>query len=111
MRDVRGRTAVVTGGGSGIGKGMCVVFARNGMDVVVADIERDAAEAVAAEIVAAGGRAIAVAVDVADRASVEALAATATDAFGPVHVLCNNAGVSHRRRGIHATHEDWVWML
>jgi NAD(P)-dependent dehydrogenase (short-subunit alcohol dehydrogenase family) len=111
MRDVRGKTAVVTGGGSGIGKGMCVVFARNGMDVVVADIERDAAAAVASEIVEAGGRAIPVAVDVADRASVDALATAATEAFGSVQLLCNNAGVSHRRRGIHATHEDWVWML
>jgi NAD(P)-dependent dehydrogenase (short-subunit alcohol dehydrogenase family) len=111
MRDVRGKTAVVTGGGSGIGQGMCAVFARNGMSVVVADIEGDAADAVASEIVDAGGRATAVTVDVADRSSVDALAAAATDAFGAVHLLCNNAGVSHRRRGIHATHEDWVWML
>jgi NAD(P)-dependent dehydrogenase (short-subunit alcohol dehydrogenase family) len=79
--------------------------------VVVADVEVAAAEAVATEITAAGGRATAVAVDVADRASVEALAVAANEAFGPVHLLCNNAGVSHRRRGIHATHEDWVWML
>jgi NAD(P)-dependent dehydrogenase (short-subunit alcohol dehydrogenase family) len=111
MQDVQGRTAVVTGGGSGIGRGMCIVFARHGMRVVVADVELDAAASVAAEIAAAGGRAHAVEVDVADRRSVESMAAVARDVFGPVHLLCNNAGVSHRRRGIHATHEDWVWML
>ncbi len=111
MQDFDGRTAVITGGGSGIGRGMATVFARAGMRVVVADVEEAAAAATADQVAAAGGKAIAVRTDVADFDDVKRLARLAHDAFGNVHVLCNNAGVSHRRRGVDATHEDWVWML
>jgi NAD(P)-dependent dehydrogenase (short-subunit alcohol dehydrogenase family) len=106
-----GKTAVITGAGSGIGRGMALVFARAGMNIVVSDVEVVAAEQVAKEINASGGKAIAQATDVADLEAVRALAERARGEFGAVHVLCNNAGVSHRRRGVDATHEDWVWML
>jgi len=111
VHEFRGKHAVITGAGSGIGRGMAIVFARAGMDVVVSDIEMDAAERVAGEVRAHGVKAVAARTDVADLASVQELGRLAYDELGSVQVLCNNAGVSHRRRGIHATHEDWVWML
>jgi NAD(P)-dependent dehydrogenase (short-subunit alcohol dehydrogenase family) len=111
MENFKGKTAVITGAGSGIGRGMAIAFARVGMQVVVSDIERAAAEKVVAEIVAAGGKAVSIVTDVASLDSVRSLAAFADKSFGPVHVLCNNAGVSVGTRGIDATHEDWTWVM
>lgn len=111
MQDFKGRTAVVTGGGSGIGRGLAIALAREGANVVVSDVEEAKAKAVASEVGALGVRAIAVRTDVADFAAVQALARAAEAEFGKVHVLCNNAGVSIHRRGIDATHEDWRWVL
>ena len=65
MENFKGKTAVITGAGSGIGRGMAIAFARAGMQIVVSDIERAAADKVVAEIVAAGGKAAAIATDVA----------------------------------------------
>lgn len=111
MQEFSGKTVVVTGGGSGIGRGIALTFAREGAEIVVADIEEPAAKAVADEITATGGVAVAQRTDVADFSSVQNLAARAREEFGHVDVLCNNAGVSHRRRGVDATHEDWLWMI
>lgn len=111
MQDFAGKTAVITGGGSGIGRGLAIAFAREGMNVVVADVELDAATAVASELKESGERAIAVQCDVAELTSVRALAERATAEFGTVEVLCNNAGVSIGRRGTYATHEDWTWVM
>ena len=85
-----GKTAIVTGAGSGFGAGIARAFAAQGARVMVADINEEAAQAVAAEI---GG--IACRVDVADGASVAAMAAAAEAAFGGVDILVNNAGVTH----------------
>ena len=85
-----GKTALVTGGGSGFGAGIARKFAAEGARVVVADINPDAARSVAAEI---GG--IAVMVDVSDNASVAALAYEAADALGDIDILVNNAGITH----------------
>ena len=88
------RTAVVTGGGSGIGRATSLRFARDGMQVAVWDINDGNAKAVAADIQAAGGRALACTVDVAQKASIAtALDATRTK-FGPVTVLVNSAGIT-----------------
>ena len=111
MDDFDGKSAVITGAGSGIGRGMALVFARHGMRVVVSDVEEGAADETVAAVRAEGGTAISVPAEVSDLASVQSLAATARATYGDIHLLCNNAGVSHRRRGIDATHEDWVWML
>lgn len=93
MKDLAGRTAVVTGGGSGIGRGICLALASRDMNVVVADIEADAAEAVAQELVGKGSRAIGHEVDVTSESSLGALRNAAFEAFGTVQVLSNNAGV------------------
>ena len=106
-----GRVAVVTGGGSGIGRALAEALADAGSAVVVADIDRDAGEAVAAGIRSGGGRADAVVVDVADAGSVEGLADAAVAGHGRVDVLCNNAGVSTFNLIADQTLEDWRWVL
>ena len=111
MRDLEGKTAVVTGGGSGIGEGTVLALAQAGMHVVVADIEEDAALAVAAKAAELGPRAIGVKTDVTDKSSVEALANTAYKEFGAVHVLHNNAGVAVFQRLDLTTDEEWKWIL
>lgn len=111
MRELTDRVAVITGGGSGIGRGMAVAFADAGMHVVIADIEGDAAQKVADEVAERGVRSLAVRTDVADRASVEAAADRAWDAFGAVHVLCNNAGVGAGGNLSECSDDDWRWTL
>jgi NAD(P)-dependent dehydrogenase (short-subunit alcohol dehydrogenase family) len=93
MRELRGKTAVVTGAGSGIGRALAVRLAGEGMAVVVADIEAPKADETVAEITTAGGTAHAVPTDVTDADAVERLAEVAFAEHGGVHLLCNNAGV------------------
>ncbi len=111
MRELDGRVALVSGGGSGIGRGIVLALAGEGMRVVVADVESAPAEAVAAEITAAGGEAIAETVDVSDVAAVEALADRCDERYGGVDVLCNNAGVvGHTPIGPESL-DSWRWIL
>jgi NAD(P)-dependent dehydrogenase (short-subunit alcohol dehydrogenase family) len=111
MEDLAGKVAVVTGGASGIGRGMCRRLAAAGLDVAVADIDVTGAEATAAELRESGVRALAVAVDVSDRESVTALADRAFEELGGVHVVCNNAGVIVGSAICDATEDDWRWLL
>lgn len=89
---IGGRTAIVTGAGSGIGAGIAASFARNGANVVVADLRKNEALEVAAQIKAAGGSAIAVKADVSRWDEVKAMADEAAQVFGTVDILVNNAG-------------------
>ena len=106
LPDLRGKVAVVTGGASGIGKGIAVTLAAEGMYVVIADIERDTLEATASEIGATG-----IPVDVSDLESVRALADEIIAKFGAVHVVCNNAGVGPMAPVRDLTIDDWHWMI
>lgn len=110
MRELRGKTAVVTGGASGIGRALAERFLDEGMRVVVADVEPAALEA-AATALGAKGEVLAVRTDVARGADVEALAEQAWARFGRVDVLCNNAGVSIGGLVWEHTVADWEWML
>ncbi len=106
-----GKVAVVTGSGSGIGRALAEAFAAEGSAVIVADLDIAAAEVVASGIRDRGGDALAVAVDVSDAASVDALAAATIARFGRVDVLCNNAGVSTFNLMRDQTLDDWRWVL
>jgi NAD(P)-dependent dehydrogenase (short-subunit alcohol dehydrogenase family) len=92
--DVRGKTAIVTGGGSGIGRATALLLAREGAAVVVADYNDAAAKETVAQIEAAGGKAAAVGVDVSKSADLDAMFAFAEQAFGGFDILHNNAGVT-----------------
>ena len=90
--------ALGPGGGGGRGSAIARGFAKEGARVIVADIDADRAEAVAASIVETGGRAWSVAIDVTDRAAVAACAADVKARFGPIDTLINNAGISGKSR-------------
>ncbi|GAB2773737.1 SDR family NAD(P)-dependent oxidoreductase [Streptomyces daliensis] len=106
-----GQTAVVTGAASGVGLAMARRFAAEGLRVVLADVEEGALEKAAAGLRAEGATVLAHTVDVSEQAEVDALAEAARSAFGPVHVLCNNAGVGSGAEGRMWEHDlnDWRW--
>jgi NAD(P)-dependent dehydrogenase (short-subunit alcohol dehydrogenase family) len=111
MNDLGGRVAVVIGGGSGIGRGIALGLATEGMPVVVADIDAVPAEAVRDEIVGAGGTATAEQVDGTDRQSLGRLAETTVAELGAVHVLSTNVGVVADRPLATASETDWAWII
>jgi len=94
MKDFKDKVAVVTGAASGIGRAMAARFAAEGMKVVLADIEQQALVKAEDEMKAKGAAVLAVPTDVSKVADMEALAKKTIEAFGAVHVLCNNAGVA-----------------
>jgi NAD(P)-dependent dehydrogenase (short-subunit alcohol dehydrogenase family) len=101
------RVAVVTGGARGIGAASCAAFHEDGLDVAVVDLDRDAAEATAAEIDPTGRRVRAFAADVADTEAVDAAISAVVDAFGRIDVLVNNAGMA--RPGATQEVSDATW--
>ena len=111
MKDLAGKVAVITGGASGIGLGMAKRFAKEGMRLVLADIEEAALAPVAEGFAAAGRDVLAVQTDVGDAASMDALAERALDRFGAVHVVCNNAGVGTRGQMWELSVKDWEFVL
>lgn len=113
MRDVSNRTAFITGGASGIGLGMAKVFARAGMNVIVADIREDHLEDARRELHDSGlaERAHLLALDVTDREAYAQAADEAERAFGAIHVLCNNAGIGLGTPISRASTADWDWAL
>jgi len=112
MQQLADKTAVVVGGGQGIGRGIALALAAEGMRVGVLDIEADAAERTAAEIGASGIRSFARRVDVTDERSLADAAAAVEAELGPVHVLSNNAGVSAPQGPIaDKSDKDWQWVF
>jgi 3-oxoacyl-[acyl-carrier protein] reductase len=108
--DLHGRVVVITGGGKGIGKVYAREFARAGARVVAADIDGEEAKAVAGQIAAQGGEALALSTDIADPASTEAMAAATLNRFGAIDVLVNNASlmsVLPRRSWLEIPVEEW----
>jgi len=108
---LKGKSAIVTGAASGIGKEIAVLFAREGASVAIADLNKDAADAVAAEIVKQGGKALGIAMDVCDEAAVDAGVAATVKAFGGVDILVSNAGIQIVHPVAEFTLADWKKML
>lgn len=111
MTQIAGRTAIVTGGGSGIGRGLALELAAKGAVVAIADILPDNAEAVALEIETKGGRALAIACDVTDMASLENARRTASERLGPVSLLFANAGATSFERITDMSADDIDWIV
>ncbi len=111
MTDIAGKAAVVTGGGTGIGMGVARELARQGVPVAIADIMIDNARRTAAEIVAAGGTALAIPCDVCDRASIAAMRDEATAALGPIQLLFANAGATNFQRLSEIEDNDIDWII
>lgn len=111
LTEFQGRVAVVTGAASGIGKAMCERFAREGMKVVLADVENDALREAGRDIEKLGAEVLTVQTDVSQADAVSALAEATIERFGKVHVVCNNAGVFAGGRTWEAIGTDWEWVL
>lgn len=111
MQDFKGKVAVITGGASGIGRGLAERFAEEGMKIVIADVEQDALARAESEMKADGAEVIAISCDVSNPREVEILAEETIKTFDAVHVLCNNAGVGITGNTWEISLEDWEWVL
>ena len=108
---LRDKVALITGAGSGIGRESATLFAREGACVVVVDVNDEGGEATVTEVARAGGRALFVHADVSRAADADRMVREAEEAFGALHVLFNNAGISHARDGDAVATEEEVWDL
>jgi NAD(P)-dependent dehydrogenase (short-subunit alcohol dehydrogenase family) len=104
---LRDRVALVTGGASGIGRAIALLFAREGAAVAVADRDADGGRAAEEAIRASGGRALFLDTDVTRDADCRRAVARTAEAFGGLHVLCNNAGIIRRGTVLDTSEEDW----
>lgn len=111
MKQFSGRTAVITGAGSGFGLETSRLAARRGMNVVMADVQADALERAAAEIEGLGAKVLAQRVDVSKAADVEALGKAVEARFGAPHIVFNNAGVGAGGLVWENTLADWEWVI
>lgn len=105
------RTVIITGAGGGLGRAYALAFAAEGANVVVNDIRLDAAQAVADEVAAAGGHALANQGDITSLAGAQTIVDAAVAAFGEVHVLVNNAGILRDRMFLSLSEEDWDMVM
>jgi NAD(P)-dependent dehydrogenase (short-subunit alcohol dehydrogenase family) len=111
MRDFAGKSAFVTGGAAGIGLALGRAFAQNGMKVMLADIEIETLQAAVKSLQAIGPDVSGTVCDVTDPASVERAAKATFDAFGNVHIVCNNAGVAAGGGIDLISLDNWRWVL
>jgi NAD(P)-dependent dehydrogenase (short-subunit alcohol dehydrogenase family) len=111
MKNFKGRTAVITGAASGFGLETSRIAAREGMNVVMADVQQDALDQAGAEIAATGAAVLRYRVDVSKAEQVEALAQATQARFGAPHFLFNNAGVACGGLVWENTLKDWEWLI
>lgn len=111
MKDVAGKVAFVTGGASGLGLAMAHSFTGAGMKVAIADIEDSALEAAKLAFSDTNAEVITIKTDVTDRESMAQARQKTLDAFGKVHVVCNNAGVALNGNIADMTYRDWDWVM
>ena len=112
MKDFKDKVAVITGGASGIGRGLAERFGAEGMKVVIADVQEDALRQAEAEFREKGVDVLGVQTDVSKPEDVENLAQQALNAFGKVHIVCNNAGVAGAWGPVWENSlADWQWIM
>jgi len=111
MQDLAGKTAFITGGGSGIGLGIAKVLAREGMHVAVADVRQESVDHTTASLGVDGRRALGIVLDVTDRKAFAEAAHEVEQVMGPLHVLCCNAEVCEPGRIKDAEYADWDWIM
>ena len=111
MKELNGKVAVITGGGSGIGRALAHAFAAQGMKVVLADVNEVSMRAVEAELAEGGTEVLPVVCDTSLELSVQALAQATLERFGAAHVLCNNAGVVGSGNPWNGPMSSWDWVV
>ncbi len=111
MKNFKDKVAVITGAASGIGLGIAKRAVKEGMKVVIADIDEEALFSAEKELKELGGRVVAVLTDVSKAEDIENLAKRTIDAYGEVHLLCNNAGVVRARLIWEYSLSDWKWII
>ena len=111
MNEFNGKVAVITGAASGIGRALADRCVHEGMKAVLADVEVDALAKTEASLKASGATVLAVQTDVSQARDVAALAEKTVEAFGAVHLLCNNAGVGTEAAVWESTLEEWEWVM
>ncbi len=111
MKDLEGKVAFITGGATGLGLAMAKSFASAGMKIVLTDIEQDTLDEAVASFKDSNTPVHGIIVDVTDREGMARAADEAEEKFGPVHVVCNNAGVATGGSMDTVTYEDWDWVL
>ncbi len=111
MKELHGKVAVITGGGSGIGRSLAHAFAAQGMKIVLADVNEVSMRAVEAELAEGGTEVLPVVCDTSLEPSVHALAQATLDRFGAAHVLCNNAGVAGKGDPWSGPMSSWDWVI
>ena len=111
MKDFKNKVAVITGAASGIGRGIANRAVKEGMKVVLADIEVEALSQAEKELKSSGGTVLPVLTDVSKAEDVEKLAKKTIDAFGEVHLLCNNAGTAPYGMTWECSLSDWKWIM
>ncbi len=111
MKDFKDKVAVITGAASGIGRGIANRAVKEGMKVVLADVETEALSQAEKELKASGATTLSVLTDVSKAEDVEKLAQKTLDAFGEIHLLCNNAGVAPIGVTWECSMSDWKWIM
>ncbi len=111
MGDYKGKTAFITGAANGVGLGMAIAFAKEGINVIMSDIRKADLDKSAEEVKKYNKNVYTIAVDVSDRKAMKEAADEAEKAFGKIHILCNNAGINIFGPLDKATFDDWDWMF
>ena len=111
MKRLDGKVAIITGAGSGMGRGIALRFAEEGAVVVIPDINLTAAQETQGNIESQGGRSLALRVDVSKGQDVERMVEQVTSELGRIDILVNNAGVQVRKPLLETTEEEWDWVL
>ncbi|MDA3837694.1 MAG: SDR family NAD(P)-dependent oxidoreductase [Candidatus Delongbacteria bacterium] len=111
MKDLKGKIAVITGAGRGLGRGIALHCAKKGMKIVLADIRLESLTSTEADLHALGADTLLVQTDVSRLADVENLAKKSYEKFGAVDLLVNNAGISPAATVLEGSLDDWNWIM